>query len=384
MLTNQKHLFNIDKDVIYLNGAYMSPQLKSVEQIGLESLTRKSKPYLISPENFIDIRKPLKERFAELIAAEDAQHMAIIPSVSYGMANVANSLDLQKGQEILVVDEQFPSNIYSWQHLAKHTGAKIINIKPPEEYKNRGAQWNERILAAINKQTALVALPHCHWADGTCFKLKEIGEKVHQFGGKLVIDGTQSVGALPFSVKEIKPDALICGGYKWLMGPYSLGVAYYADSFHNGDPIEHNWMNRANSEDFSMLTNYQEGFQPKAERFSVGESSNFILTPMLTRAIEQLIEWTPQAVQNYCREISHYTITALRSMGCYIVEDNYRGQHLFGIYLPESIAIEKLKAELNKQKIFVSYRGRAVRVSPNVYNSAEDFDRLLNAFKAIL
>ena len=384
MLTNQKHLFDLDPDITYLNGAYMSPQLKSVTALGIESLKRKAKPYSITPQDFIEIRNPLKKRFAELIEAEDAQHIAIIPSVSYGMANVANSLDLQSTQEIVVVDEQFPSNIYSWQHLAKRTGAKIINIKPPPEFKNRGAIWNERILNAVNKQTALVALPHCHWADGTRFKLKEIGEKVHQYGGKLVVDGTQSLGALPFSVKDIKPDALICGGYKWLMGPYSLGVAYYADSFHNGEPIEHNWMNRASSEDFSMLTNYQEGFQPKAERFSVGESSNFILTPMLTRAIEQLIEWTPQAVQDYCQGISKKTISSLRNMGCYIEEDNYRSQHLFGIYLPENIAIEKIKAELNKQNVFVSYRGRAVRVSPNVYNSAEDFDRFLNAFKAIL
>ncbi|WP_416446303.1 aminotransferase class V-fold PLP-dependent enzyme [Leeuwenhoekiella sp. A16] len=384
MLTNQKHLFELDEDITYLNGAYMSPQLKSVTALGIESLKRKAKPYSITPEDFIEIRNPLKKRFAQLIKASDYQDIAIIPSVSYGMANVANSLNLKPTDEILVAHEQFPSNIYSWQHLAERTGAKIINIEPPTELKDRGRLWNEKILNAINPNTALVALAHCHWADGTRFQLAKIGEKVHKKGGKLVIDGTQSVGAFPFSVAEIKPDALICGGYKWLLGPYSLGVAYYAESLHYGNPIEHNWMNRADSEDFSLLTNYQENYQSRAGRFSVGESSNFVLTPMLTQSIEQLIEWTPQAIQEYCKEISQEAVSALREMGCYIEEDGYRGQHLFGIYLPQTISIDKVKAALSKEKILVSYRGNAIRVSPHVYNTAEDFEKLISVFKTLL
>tara|TARA_Y100000815_G_scaffold185573_1_gene169379 strand:- start:605 stop:1693 length:1089 start_codon:yes stop_codon:yes gene_type:complete len=362
----------------------MSPQLKSVTALGIESLKRKTKPYSITPEDFIEIRNPLKKRFAQLIKASDYQDIAIIPSVSYGMANVANSLNLKPTDEILVAHEQFPSNIYSWQHLAQRTGAKIINIEPPTELKERGRLWNEKILNAINPNTALVALAHCHWADGTRFQLAKIGEKVHKNGGKLVIDGTQSVGAFPFSVAEIKPDAVICGGYKWLLGPYSLGVAYYAESLHNGNPIEHNWMNRADSEDFSLLTNYQENYQARAGRFSVGESSNFVLTPMLTRSIEQLIEWTPQAIQEYCKEISKEAVSALREMDCYIEEDGYRGQHLFGIYLPKTISIDKVKSALSKQNILVSYRGNAIRVSPHVYNTAEDFEKLISVFKTLL
>ena len=143
-------------------------------------------------------------------------------------------------------------------------------------------------------------------------------------------------------------------------------------------------MNRADSEDFSLLTNYQENYQARAGRFSVGESSNFVLTPMLTRSIEQLIEWTPQAIQEYCKEISKEAVSALREMGCYIEEDAYRGQHLFGIYLPKTISIDKVKAALSKQNILVSYRGNAIRVSPHVYNTAEDFEKLISVFKTLL
>jgi selenocysteine lyase/cysteine desulfurase len=123
---------------------------------------------------------------------------------------------------------------------------------------------------------------HIHWADGTLFDLVAIRKKAHSLGAKLIIDGTQSVGALPFSVQEIQPDALICAGYKWLMGPYSIGMAYYADSFNDGQPLEYNWINRLNSEDYSQLVNYQDSYKPKADKYSVGESSNFNLPPVVT------------------------------------------------------------------------------------------------------
>ena len=136
-------------------------------------------------------------------------------------------------------------------------------------------------------------MPHIHWADGTLFNLMAIREKTREHDALLIIDGTQSVGALPFSVAKIQPDALICAGYKWLLGPYALGVAWYSDYFNDGEPLEHNWLNRLQSEDFTRLTQYQEKFQDKADRYSVGESSNFILVPMLIRALEQLLQWQP-------------------------------------------------------------------------------------------
>lgn len=376
-MQQQKHLFDLSEDSTYLNGAYMSPQLKSVTQVGLNTVAQKGQPYKITPEDFFTQKEILKQRFATLVDAPDYKNMAIIPSASYGIANAANNIPFQKGEEIILVDEQFPSNVYAWQEVAKKYEVSITVIKPPKDFKDRGAKWNQNILNAISKKTAVVAMCNVHWADGTLFDLKAIRAKTKSMNSYLVIDGTQSVGALPFSVKEIEPDALICGGYKWLMGPYSIGMAYYSDAFNNGTPIEHNWMNRYNSEDFTGLTKYEDRFQEKAARYSVGESSNFILTPMLIKAIEQLIEWTPAAIQQYCKTISTKAVQELRELGCFIEEDNFRAHHLFGVYLPENIDVENLKARLQQQNIFVSFRGKAMRVSPNVYNSEEDFNKLV-------
>lgn len=376
-MQNQKHFFDLSEEVTYLNCAYMSPQLQSVSEVGQAAVMRKSRPDQILPEDFFSKQEILKQRFATLIDAPDYKNTAIIPSVSYGIANAANNVPLKKGDEIIIIDEQFPSNVYVWQEVAQKYDASIKVISPPNSFDNRGKLWNESILNAINKNTAVIAMAIVHWADGTLFDLKAIREQANQVSAMLVIDGTQSIGALPFSVSEIKPDALVCGGYKWMLGPYSIGMAYYSDAFNNGIPIEHNWMNRYNSEDFAGLTRYEDRYKEKAARYSVGESSNFILTPMLIRAIEQLLEWTPNTIQHYCKNISNTGIQKLRNLGCFIEDDMHRAHHLFGIYLPNHIDSEKLKNRFIKEKIVVSFRGNAIRVSPHLYNSETDFDRLV-------
>ncbi|WP_299433159.1 aminotransferase class V-fold PLP-dependent enzyme [uncultured Aquimarina sp.] len=379
-MQNQKHLFDLSEDITYLNGAYMSPQLKSITEIGLESVSKKGRPNEILPVDFFTEKEILKQRFATLISAPDYKNTAIIPSVSYGIANAANNVPIKKGDEIILVDEQFPSNVYIWQEVARKNEATIKIIKPPIELENRGKRWNENILEAITKNTAVIAMPQVHWADGTLFDLHAIREKTKTVNAMLVIDGTQSVGAFPFSIQEIEPDALVCGGYKWLLGPYAIGMAYYSDAFNNGTPIEHNWMNRYNSEDFSGLTTYEDRYQEKAARYSVGESSNFVLTPMMIGAIEQLIAWQPKNIQEYGKSISKNAVQKLRELGCFIEDDAYRAHHLFGIYLPDHINVEEIKAKLKEAQIFVSFRGNAMRVSCNVYNTEEDFEKLLNSF----
>ncbi|MCF6348771.1 MAG: aminotransferase class V-fold PLP-dependent enzyme [Flavobacteriaceae bacterium] len=383
MLSNQKELFRLPEIVTYLNGAYMSPQLKSVEKIGHEAVSQKCFPYEVIAEDFFTGVEKLRKTFAEFVDVSDYQNTAIIPSVSYGIATVANNVRLESGDEIIIVDAQFPSNVYAWQKIAEKNNAKIKVISPPKTFQNRGKIWNKSILDAINTKTALVAISPTHWADGTLFDLKAIRVKTKIYKALLIIDGAQSLGAFPFSVKDIKPDAVITVGYKWLLGPYGLGMAYFSDYFNDGEPIENNWINRKDSENFGGLVNYESRYQPKAGRYNMGECSNFNLVPMLTKSIEQLAEWQPKNIQSYCDSISKNAIKELRNLGCFIEDDTYRTKHLFGLYLPKNIDLDKLKAEFSKNNIYVSFRGNAIRVSPNVYNTKEDFEKLVGCFRKI-
>lgn len=379
-LKNQKHLFDIPEDITYLNIASQSPAFKAIYDAGLEGLKQKNHPHTLRISDYFEPVIELKKLFAELIDADDYNRIATIPSVSYGMATVANNIILTEGDEILVIDEQFPSNMYSWRKLAKKYNAKLVVIEAPETVK----QWNDDILSAINEKTALVAMGNIHWSNGSLFNLKAISVKAKTNNSLLIIDGSQSVGALPFSVKDIQPDALICAGYKWLFGPYGCAYGYFGPYFDNGNPIEENWSNRLHSEDFTGLTNYQDEYKPKANKYCVGESGNFIYVKMQIEALKQVIEWTPKAIQEYCKEISKDAVKELKALDCKIEDDNYRSHHLFGIELPENIDLHALKKDLFSKNIFVSFRGNYIRISCHLYNTAEDFKPLIKCLASHL
>lgn len=383
-MQNQKHLFDIPKDITYLNIASQSPSFKAMYDAGIEGLKQKSRPYKIRVSDYFEPVIELKKLFAQLIDADDFNRIATIPSASYGIATVANNIVLKEHDEILIIDEQFPSNVYTWQKLAEKYNATIKTISPPKSDTNRVKLWNEAILNAINSNTAVIAMGNIHWSNGSLFDLKAVSKKAKQYNALLIVDGSQSIGALPFSIKEIQPDALICAGYKWLFGPYGCAYAYYGTYFDNGNPIEENWSNRLNSENFARLTNYEPRYKPLANRYSVGESGNFIYVRIQIEALKQVIEWSPKAIQSYCKNISAEAVKELKALGCYIEDSEYRTHHLFGIRLPDKLNVEALKKDLSNKNIFVSFRGNYIRISCHLFNTSEDFKPLISCIASHL
>lgn len=375
MLTLQRSKFSLTRGTTYLNCAYMSPLLKSVEKAGIKGMQRKRSPFQVSPTDFFNETELLRSEYAKLIGVNDSKRIVVIPSVSYGIATVVKNVQISAGENIVVAGEQFPSNYYPWKKLCDEHHAHIKAVTAPE-VAARGQVWNERILDAIDSKTKVVALGHVHWADGTQFQLAQIRERTRDAGALLIIDGTQSVGALPFDAGKIKPDALICGGYKWLLGPYSIGLAYFGEYFNDGQPLEENWMNRLDSENFAGLVNYRDEYQPGALRYEVGEHSNFILVPMMLAAVRQVAQWQPENIQRYCKKISAKSIERLQQEGYWVEDPNFRGQHLFGVRIPKNRDLENIKLALAKAKISVSVRGGAIRVSPHLYNSEQEMMKL--------
>jgi len=372
----QSKRFNLPKDATYLNGAYMSPLLNSVKKIGIKALKLKNNPAQIKPEDFFNPVDATRKAAAKLINTKRWDRIAIIPSVSYGLANAAYNIDYKKNDEIVVVGEQFPSNYYVWRTIGAHTGCKIKVVQAPETNIDRGEKWNKKILNSINPKTKVVTIPMVHWADGTIFDLVKIRKAATKNNALLIIDGTQSVGALQFDIKKIKPDALICGAYKWLMGPYSIGFAYYGKYFAKGAPMEESWMIRKGSDDFSALVHYQSDYRQGAIRFDVGQTANFNLLPMMHRGIQQLLKWQPKNIQEYARSITSDTLEELQDAGYWIEDEGYRASHLFGIRPPFGTNTKNLKKKLSKKNISVSFRSDSIRVSPGVYNTKKDMERL--------
>jgi len=375
-LTNQRSKFQLPDDIHYLNNAYMSPLLERVARKGIEGLEQKYRPHEIGVDDFFQGAEDIRTKFSVLINNPEPDRIVLIPSVSYGMGIVARNVSVHN-KKIVIPGEQFPSNVYPWIELAKRDKARIEMVDPPESLTNRGLEWNEKILKAIDGNTSLVALGQIHWADGTLFDLESVRERCDEVGALLIIDGTQSVGALSFDLSQIRPDALVCAGYKFLLGHYGLGVAYFGPAFDNGVPLEENWINREDSRDFAGLVKYKKNYEPGALRYEMGEHSNFVLVPMLQEALAQLNEWTPSRIQAYCASITEQPLKTLKKAGFWVEVPKQRSSHLFGIRHPE-MDLNRLKTSLANKKIFVSIRGDAVRVSPHVYSYEMELELLVD------
>ena len=151
-------------------------------------------------------------------------------------------------------------------------------------------------LDAIDGRAAVVTVPQCHWTDGSLIDLISVGNAARTVGAALVVDGSQSLGAFALDIDQVQPDFLITVGYKWQLGPYRTAYIWAAPHRREGTPIEHGWVARAGSQDFSRLVEYTTSFRPGARRYDGGETGDFMAMPMLEAALDQLLEWRVEEI----------------------------------------------------------------------------------------
>ncbi len=382
MLDCQKHAFSLPDGAHYLNGAYMSPLPKRVEAAGLAAVVRKRFPMDVSTRDFFAGADEARRLFAGLVGSAEPERVAILPAVSYGISVAARNTPVSPGQNIIMAEGQFPSNALPWRRLARESGAELRVVAAPAEVRGRSRSWSARLLEAIDADTAVVALAPVHWTDGTVFDLVSIGARAREQGAAFVVDGTQLVGAAPFDVEVVRPDALVCAAYKWLLGPYSVGFGWFGPRYDGGTPLEETWLAREGSEDFRNLVAYNDAYRPAAARYDVGGRSNFALMPMAIAALEQVTAWSPAAIEAYCRALTADLFAAVPELGFEADEEAGRAAHLFGLRATGALDNEEVRAALEQRSVYVSLRGSAVRVSPNVYNDADDIAALRDALAA--
>lgn len=368
MLTDQRHLFSMPDDVTYLNCAYLGPQLRAVSAAGLEAVALKERPWEVTPESFFTGAERLRATFASVIGA-DADGVAFVPSVSYGVGVAAANLPLGDRATLLLADD-FPSDVYGWR-----AAGPLVTVPRPAD-----GDWTSAVLATLDERIGVVAVPHVHWTDGGLVDLVAVGAACRAVGAALVVDATQSLGAFPLDLDAVRPDFVIAAGYKWLLGPYAFGYLWAAPAHREGTPLEANWINREASDDFTRLVDYRDAYQPGARRYDVGERSNFVLVPMAQAALEQILAWGVGEVAETTRALTSYLADGATGLGLDVAPAHLRGPHLMGIRFPGGLP-SGLADRLVAERISVSIRGDSVRVAPHVYNTEADCDRLLAALK---
>lgn len=384
----QKPLFALPEGETWLNNAYMGAMPRAVLEAGHRAVDLRALPAAITPADFFVPAERVRGLCATLVRA-DPEQVALVPTVAAGMAVVAANLSPRAGQNVVMLGDQFPSNVYPWRRW-RERGVAMRPVEAPSGdahdpagWRRRYAAWHDALEVAIDSDTLLVAVEPAHWTDGTRFDLDRLARRARAVGAALVVDATQVAGVMPLDVGALEPDALVVHGYKSMLANYGLGFAVFGERFAAGCPTDESWLLRRGSEDFARLVDYQDEYAPGMRRYDTSTRSNPILICMLEAACRLLVDWQPARIEEYLRRIARPAVERLRADGFGVADEDLRAANLFGIALPPGLAPEAVRRALAARRIHVSVRGSAVRVSPHVCNDEADLLRLAEALAEI-
>lgn len=377
MIPSQRRHFAIPRDIAYLNTAYMSPLMHDVVAAIDRGARMKATPWTLTIPDFYDAVDRARALFAGLVNG-DAEGVAIVPSASYGVETAAKNLSLGPGRRVVTLADQFPSHVYPWRRLARDQGGEVIAVTPP-----KGEAATPAVLDAIDERCAVAALPNILWTNGALVDLAAVRARCDEVGAALVLDLTQSAGAMATDFAAIRPDFAVVACYKWLLGPYATGFLYVAPERRSGEPLEEGWITREDSRDFAGLVNYTDRYEPGAVRFDMGERANFALMPGVVAALERLTAWGVAEIEATLAARTAALARRLPALGLTPTPDAARGPHYLSAALPGG-APKDLLARLAAKRVYLSERGGSLRITPHLWNDDEDCDRMIEALGGAL
>ncbi|MBW1915512.1 MAG: aminotransferase class V-fold PLP-dependent enzyme [Deltaproteobacteria bacterium] len=378
-LISQRQLFDIPDEVAYFNCAYYSPQLNASRNRLHNGVNTKNHPWERTPDSFFDDAETIRS-LSSAIFGGDSDGFAVIPAASYGISTAARAIEprLQSGDQILVIAEEFPSNILPWKRTAQETCAEISTVPEPKD-----GNWTQGILDRIVSGVKVVAVSTCHWTNGSYIDLLPIGKACRDINAILVVDGTQTLAAMPFSIENIQPDFLVAAGYKWLLCPYGFSLLYVSEQWRNARPLEETWLARDNAENFAELVKYSDAYMPGARRFDVGEKCTPTILPGVIAALEQIKAWGVKRISKSLAIVNKQIGLHLEQLGFHLPSESQRCPHMLGALFPERFR-GNLVSELAKRNVYISQRGNALRFAPHLHVNNHDINRLLKALEDLM
>jgi selenocysteine lyase/cysteine desulfurase len=378
-MISQRHLFDIPDNIAYFNCAYYSPQLNESRNKLLDGVRSKCHPWERTPPDFFTDAEKIRKTAAGIFGG-DPDGYALVPSVSYGLSTAARAIEPQLGKSdsILILEEGFPSNVLPWIRVARERGVKLITVPVPVD-----GNWTRTIIDRLDKSVKVLALYTCHWTNGAYIDLVSIRKALYDRDILLAVDATQSLGAMPFSMDQVRPDFLVAAGYKWLLSPYGFSIMYVSEQWRDARPLEESWQARENAEDFGSLVNCSEKYMAGARRFDVGQKGTPTILPGVISALEQIKAWGLDNISDSLRVINNKIADHLIGLDFKLPDESQRSPHMFGALIPKGYS-GNLVAELSKRKIYISQRGNSVRFSPHLHISDNDLARLLETLDNLL
>lgn len=359
----------------YLNCAYQGVFPNATVARIQEACELKRHPERLVERDYFDPPERVRAIFARLIGAR-ADEVALTTSATQGIGIAAAGLEFHPGDEVVAASTNFPANLFSWLHLRRR-GVKVIILEPIG-----GCLHLEDAAQALNSRTRLLALDWVEYKTGVRNDLRAFGDLAHRHGALFAVDATQGVGAMELRVRDLPVDFMAVAGYKWLLGPYGIGFAYVrAEAQDRLDLPVVNWLAAEGSDDFDSLPEREVTLPRAARIFDAGETANFLNLYAAEASLEYVEQAGVATVTRHCTRLIDRLIEGLRERGLALsaAADSGHRSTILGFNGGSLEATQALHARLERERISVSLRQGIIRVSPYLYNTEADIDRLLAA-----
>ncbi len=381
MLPSQRALFDMPREVCYLNAAAWSPLPLAVRDASLAGVARKARPWELDPGLPAAQFARARDAAAALIGAAAAD-IALIPSISYGVATAAKLLPVSRGSRVLVLQDDHSSPVLEWLAREAEQGFTVDTVARPDD-----ADWTTAVLDAIARPgavpVAVASISSVHWADGGMLDLGRIAVALRAQGAALVVDATHGAGVMPLDVRAFDPDFLVFPTYKWVLGPYGRAFLYVARRHQGGVPLEQTASGRravaADREPYFADIAYTDG----ARRFDMGERDHFIGMEMASVGMEMIAGWGAEAIAGRLRMLTARLAEGVAGLGVRVPPAALRAPHVLCLEFPAGMP-DGLAERLAQDNVHVAPRLGRLRISPHVYNDETDVDRFLRAFRTAM
>jgi selenocysteine lyase/cysteine desulfurase len=374
MLPSQRASFDIPRHICYLNAASYSPLPVRTLEAGRAAVGRKGTPWKVEA-NFANAQhERARTAAARLIQAEPSD-IALIPSVSYGVATAAKLLTPGRGTRVLVLENDHSSPVLEWHARSAAQGFAVETIEQPGD-----GDWTSAVLEGIGRSGAppvsLASISSVHWSDGGLIDVDKVGAALRQRGGAFLVDATQGAGVMAMDVQRLDPDFVIFPTYKWLLGPYGRAFLYVAKRHQGGVPREQTSAGRRNVRAENAVYFGDLDYVGDARRFDMGERDHFVSMEMASIGREMMADWGATAIAQRLAMLTERIAAGVRGLGVRMPAPHLRAPHILSLAFEGGMPAGLVEG-LADEGIYIAPRLGRMRVSPHVYNDEADADRFV-------
>jgi cysteine desulfurase/selenocysteine lyase len=364
------------EDATYLNLAGQAPMPKVSLRAIQSAIADKKYPHHRTDSVFYEVPNRIRANIAQLIGAKP-EEIALTTGASAGVTAVAYALDWKRDDEVIVAAKEFPLQYTIWKPMEERVGLKVKIVSPRDRFLDA-----DDLIGALTPKTRLVSVSHVRFNDGSLLDAKRLAAACHAQGALFLLDVSQSCGAVPMNVRELGADFIVCAGYKWLFGPFGTGFFWIKHELLSRVlPAPFYWMAVAGSDNFAKLDFANPQPENSAKRWDAPEWAshfNFNLAG-LDASLEFVLRMGAETVERHNRELIELMYARLPKDRCVPaspLDAAKRGPYgCFAARTPEKTA--ELYKTLRTENVVVSLREGNIRVSPHLYNTERDIDRLI-------